>query len=289
MIKLDLDKPIPYICELKKGCTDDQLNEALKLLKIDPTCDSDLRLWFAIQFALVSISKEGGKERKDKMTPEHYDKICNRHKYMTYGELLKKGRGVILKNYWVDRRDWNLESLVGGFKKLNHTDGDLGLSLLKKNWEPKSNNCVIRSCSSSKPYIESPRVKDTINYLKPWKKDLMVASYCPVPLECSFQYPFAFYQGTMWDAVEPPSNWMPHNVKNFFDYFNYDKILVWTKPKQIPTMKSELEGKPAYFFEKSYDKPNGIVSAYYYNITHKDFEKFAGQHLEKIEDSCFLF
>ena len=275
MITLDPEKPIPYICDLKKGVSDAQLIEALKRLEIDPAKDEDLRLWFAIQNCLPAVAMECGNCYKN----------CH---HLPYKELLNRtAHRTILKDYWVPREKWDLLSLAGGHRKLNQTVGDQGFELVKKHWKPKSAQVVLRSCSGIKPYRRSKHISAFYKLTKDYDFDAFVASYCPTPLECDEQYPFAFYQGTMWPD---PQEWMPNHIREFLEHFgSYKTAVFWLRPEKeqenreyANIRKYSLPGRRVVLFHQ--EKTNGMYSLCYYNITLGAFKEqlksfYKGKHL----------
>lgn len=227
MIKMDLNKPLPFISDLKRGCNDSELESAVEKLEIDSTKDVDIYLWFGLQNVIRNLSLE-----------------CNLKsilpiKEVPVGKIIEIGKNRrILDNYWVPRKDWNLVSLVGGYEKLNHSDGDVGLKLLAQNWEPKTDTAILRSCSGVKPYHSSAQYKFLIHKLQGYRYDLMAASYTPTPLEVDEQYPFAFYQGTMWP--DPPE-WQPYNVTEFFEVFNnFRNIIFYLRPEKYDGVGGQI-------------------------------------------------
>ena len=281
MIKLDKDKPIPYFCELKKGCSDAELEEALKHLEIDPTQDDDLRLWFCIQYALPSISMESntGSERRN---------------LFTYGTLLNcAGKKTILRDYWVPREKWDLISISGGLRKLDRNVGDFGFELIKKHWIPKSKQVAFHSCSASKPYHLSSHIATFAKLQNDYDFDAFVSSYCPVPVCCDEQYPFAFYQGTMWPGPDP-SRPQPHVIE-FLDYFEYENAIFWLRPvQQNPNAVYGLAR--SHNFKKTecdlifvdYKKINPNFSAVvYYNVTLDIFKQHLSPYTRHLTMSLF--
>lgn len=218
MIKMDYNQPLPFVSDLKRGCCDSEIEDAITKLQIDPEKDEDIRLWFGLQNVIRNLSLECNLKTIPSM------------KEVPVGRIVEIGSSRrILKDYWVPRKDWDLVSLVGGYEKLNHTDGDVGLKLLAEHWEPKTDTAILRSCSGVKPYHSSAQYKFLMKKLQGYKYDLMAASYTPTPLEVDEQYPFAFYQGTMWPN---PPEWQPYNVTEFFEIFNaFKNIIFYLRPE----------------------------------------------------------
>lgn len=218
MIQLDYTKPIPFVSDLKKGCSDSELEDALTKLELNPMKDEDLRLWFGLQKVFRNLSSEGAVQGLQPISS------------IPVGEIVQLGmKRRILRDYWVPRKDWNLVSLAGGYEKLNRNVGKFGFDLIRKNWVPKSKTAILHSCSGVKPYHSSPTYQNLMRSLLGYSCDLIVLSYTNLlPIEVDEQYPFAFYQGTMWN---PRKVWEPYRVSEFFEYYNdFKNILFYIRP-----------------------------------------------------------
>ena len=305
MIKIDYASPLPFISELKKGCSDTELEDAIGKLELNPLKDEDLRLWFGLQRVIRNLSSEGAVQGVPPI------------KEIPSGEIIRMGMNRrILRDYWVPRKEWNLVELAGGYQKLNRNVGGFGFELIRKHWTPKSKTAILHSCSGVKPYHSSPTYQHLISSLVGYSCDLIVLSYTNLlPIEVDEQYPFAFYQGTMWN---PEKVWEPYRVTEFFDYFNqFENALFYIRPDnydgkggKYPRVYKMIDsgeykfpaGTFVYHYWKEYEEvkkikkyaniPFQIYCNRYYSMNDSEFlsgvvEKYCSK--EKILDEGELF
>lgn len=191
--------------ELPRNPTKSELIEFYKNLKIDPTNDGDLRRFFLFQKIIPFFSKEGkslqSKERFFNGIPFAYRKDLRTGKNVkpiidySESELFKKfkiNERVIKKKYIIDRRDWKLENLIGGYDTIYSQIKELN-KICMQHFEQTNPNIIFRSCTNSKPYRYT---NAQYEMMKKYAYDWAVVSYTVVPFQFNEEYPYAFYCGT---------------------------------------------------------------------------------------------
>ena len=167
-------------------------------------------------------------------------------------ELIKQSTPPFLKNYLVPKSQWILEDFIGDYPKVQKNMEKME-HVIFNNFKPKENILLIRSCSAVKPYSLSPTFEIVKKLCSSYHMEGGVISYLTIPLELELEYPFRFYQGTMYNYLSKDSYQedKARVLKRFLDKFtNYSIIIPWLNPVRA---KIILDRMIPYFKQRNID------------------------------------
>lgn len=206
-----------------------------------------------------------------------------------YNKMTLNENNIIPKEFWTDTVKFSKHNLDNFF----HPYFYILLDELFKQYKPESENLLVMSCASTKPYSKNSMYKQFLRHASYGCYDLTILSVYPIflyPLDASVQYPFNFYDWPHNADISKSFSELRASIcgmylARFINKFKYKKVFYLTNLDDTTKMKIDfcVENSPnaihyAPLFNSDYIeelkkeyKPRAIYTKYY-NIKRNRFE-----------------